>query len=243
MPNIAAATFGLNSRPAAIASFSVARRHAVDRRRGGELAGFDPDDLAVDRLRRDEVRFRLEHLRAAGGEPRFGLRHVGARHLADIEAVAGLAQLLLQHLDVAALEIEDRAIAQQVHVGGRGVEQDLLLGDRERRAAGRHLGLGLTRPVGGLEAVEQGLRDVEADGMRRKCRLGGAVDRSRPGGIRAGHRRPLAARKRLGQRLLVLAADIGGQRNARPVARQGLRHALVERTQRVARWALSVGLF
>ena len=37
-----------------------------------------------------------------GAKPRFRLRHVGARHLADIEAVARLAQLLLQHLDVAA---------------------------------------------------------------------------------------------------------------------------------------------
>ena len=71
---------------------------------------------------------RRQHLRAAGGQAQFRLRDVGAGHLADIEAVAGLAQLLLQHLDVAPLQIEDRRVAQQVHVGGDGVEQHGLHG-------------------------------------------------------------------------------------------------------------------
>ena len=62
---------------------------------------------------------------ARGGQPQFRLRHVGARDLADAEAIAGLAKLLLQHLDVAALQIEDRGVADQVHVGGGGVEQDV----------------------------------------------------------------------------------------------------------------------
>ena len=90
-------------------------------------------------------------------EPRFRLRDVGARDLADIEAVAGLAQLLLQHFDVAALQIEDRGVAQQIHVSGGGVEQHGLLGDAQRLARRLHLLLGLPRAVGGLEAVEQSL--------------------------------------------------------------------------------------
>ena len=92
---------------------------------------------------------------AGGGQPRFRLRHVGARHFADVEAVAGLAQLLLQHLDVAALQIEDRGVADQVHVGGGGVEQHGLLGQPQRLARGGHQLLRLPGPAGGAKAVEQ----------------------------------------------------------------------------------------
>ena len=115
------------------------RREAVDRRAGRELARIAADHLAIGRRRGLVVGFRGEHLRAAGGQPRFRLRHVGARHLADIEAVAGLPQLLLQHLDVAPLQIEDRGVAQQVHVGGDRVEQHRLLGHAQGRARGQHL--------------------------------------------------------------------------------------------------------
>ena len=93
---------------------------------------------------------------------RFRLRDVGAGDFADIETVAGLAQLLLQHFDVAPLQVEDRGVAQQIHVGGDGREQHLLFGDAQRLARGEHLAFGLTRAVGGLEAVEQGLRDRRA---------------------------------------------------------------------------------
>ena len=40
-----------------------------------------------------------------------GLRDVGAGHLADVEPVLGLPQLLLQHLDIAAIEVE-RAVSR-----------------------------------------------------------------------------------------------------------------------------------
>jgi len=39
------------------------------------------------------------------------LCHIGPRHLADIEAVARLLELLGEHFDVAPLEIVDRLIA------------------------------------------------------------------------------------------------------------------------------------
>ena len=88
-----------------------------------------------------------QHRGAGGGKPRFRLRDVGARDFADVEAVAGLAKLLLQHLDVAALQIEDRGVADQVHVGGGGVEQHGLLGQPQRLARGGHQLLGLPRPA------------------------------------------------------------------------------------------------
>ena len=56
-------------------------------------------------------------LRAGGGEARLGLGDVGAGHFADVEAVARLPQLLVEHLDVVALQVEDGRVAQHVHVG------------------------------------------------------------------------------------------------------------------------------
>ncbi len=86
-------------------------------------------------------------------EAQFRLRDVGARHLSDIEAVARLLQRCFQHVDVAALKLEDRVVAQQIHVGDHGVQQHGLLGHAQRFARGEHLRLGLPRAVAGLEAV------------------------------------------------------------------------------------------
>ena len=60
---------------------------------------------------------------------RLGLRDVSASHFADIEAVTSLFQLFGEHFNVAAIKIEDRLVAQQIHIGGSGVEKYLLLGD------------------------------------------------------------------------------------------------------------------
>jgi hypothetical protein len=76
------------------------------------------------------------------------LGDVGARHFTDIEAVAGLLELFGEHFDVAAIEIEDRLIAQQIHISGRGVEQHLLLGDAQRLARSCYLAFRLARAVG-----------------------------------------------------------------------------------------------
>ena len=127
----------------------------IDRAGRRQRARLDADHLPIGRTRGGVIGFRGQHLRAGGGQPRFRLRHVGARDLADVEAVAGLAKLLLQHLDVAALQIEDRGVADQVHVGGGGVEQHGLLGQPQRLARGRHQLLGLPGPARGPKAVEQ----------------------------------------------------------------------------------------
>ena len=89
------------------------------------------------------------------GEPRFRLRHVGARHLADVEAVARLAQLLLQHLDVAALQFEDGGVAQQIHVSGGGGEQDVLLGQPQVLARRRNLALRLPGAIAGAKPLNR----------------------------------------------------------------------------------------
>src|SRR5207244_2481903 len=92
----------------------------------------------------------------------FRLRNVGPRDLADTEAVACLPQRRLKDTHVAALELENRSIAQEVHIGGDGAEQDRLLGVAQRLAGGEDLALGLPRAVAGLEAVVERLGPRDA---------------------------------------------------------------------------------
>ena len=196
------------------------RRETVDRRAGRELARIAADHLPIGRRRRLVIGFRGEHLRAAGGQPRFRLRHVGARHLADIEAVAGLPQLLLQHLDVAPLQVEDRAVAQQIHVGGRRVEQHGLLGRRARSRARPAPALSAWRV---LLAVWKPLNSVcvtVAPAPTRRVVAALAWNRSAgaPGDGGA------ATCRGRGQRLLAAGRGDG---DLRPIAGQRLRHAFV----------------
>ncbi len=141
-------------------------RQPVDRGAGREAARIDADHPAVIGARGDVLRLSAEELRASGGETRFRLRHVGPRHLADIETVARLLELLGKHLDVAPLQIEHRPVAQQVHIGGRGVEQHLLLGDAQCLARTFDLAFGLASTVRGLQTVVQRVRAGGADGAR-----------------------------------------------------------------------------
>ena len=159
---------------------------------------------------------------ARGGQPRFRLRHVGAGDFADIEAVAGLAKLLLQHLDVAALQIEDRGVADQVHVGGGGVEQHGLLGQPQRFARRRHQLLGLPGPAGGAKSVEQRLRDRSAVALNADVAGGVAV---------SGDPR---WRRWSWSGVEILLAGGGGQVDARTIARQRLRNGFIGGAHRSA---------
>ena len=165
MLNIAFVTRGCRARPSWIAAPSTTGEKRSTGWPGASLPGSTPMICRYDEREVFRLDSAVSNWERPCGEPRFRLRHVGARHLADVEAVAHLAQLLLQHLDVAALQIEDRGVAQQVHVGGGGGEQDVLLGQPEVLSRRRHLALRLPRAVGGHEAVEQGLRDRRAIGM------------------------------------------------------------------------------
>ena len=202
-----------------------ARREPVDRAARRQLARIDADDAPVVRLRGDLIGLRVEQLAAPGGEPRFRLRHVGARHLADIEAVAGLLQLLGEHFDVAPVQLQDRLVAQQIHIGGRGVEQHLLLGDAQGLARAHDLALGLADPVGGLIAVVQRLRR----GRGNAALLIGLGKIGVLHGIRK-HRLNDRVRQRAG----IIVAAVGGHREFWAIAGQRLRHVLVGRAQRRA---------
>ena len=80
--------------------FELARKQMHDRRRMDEVRRRMADDLLVGGAARLEVGLRGIELGDGVRPARLGLGHVGARHLADIEAVLGLAELLGQHLDV-----------------------------------------------------------------------------------------------------------------------------------------------
>ena len=195
-----------------------ARRQAIDRRGGGKpRRSRHADHLQVLRLRRDEVGLGDCQLRSALRQARFRLRHVGAGDLAGVEAVAGLAQRHFEHVDVAALELEDRRVAEQIHVGGRGVEQDGLLGGPQGLAGGEHLALGLARAVRGLEAVEERLGDGHAGGRHG--------DRALRLGVGRGPRRHGI----LDQRLQIILGDARRPGRARAVARQRRGHGFVDR--------------
>ena len=74
----------------------------------------------------------------AGGELGFRLRDIGARHRADVEALAGLLQRLLEHHGVVALDFNDGRVAQKIHVDGGGAEQHGLFHHAQRLARPRH---------------------------------------------------------------------------------------------------------
>ena len=140
-------------------------------------------------------------------QPRLGLGHVGAGHLAHVEAVAGGAQQLAHGLDVLLLQLENGAVAQHVHVGGDAVQEHVLFGITQRLARGQNLGLGGTGKVPGLESVEQRLPRGDAVAARVQVALGDSP----------------AGKRRAAPRV----ADIGIAEDLRPVAGKRLGHLLV----------------
>ena len=97
--------------------FRYRPRDRLHRRKAGRLIA---DELAVARDRGLQGRHSAERGRLALSQARLRLRHVGARHLADREAVPRLAQLFFQHIDIVVVEAEDGRVLQHVHIGGEG---------------------------------------------------------------------------------------------------------------------------
>ena len=94
------------------------RKEAIDWRARREIDRVIADDAAEVRASGGQIRFGGELLRLARSQLRLGLGDVGASHLPDVEAIAGLLQRLLEHAHVAALDFKRRGIAQVVHVDG-----------------------------------------------------------------------------------------------------------------------------
>ncbi len=146
-----------------------ARQEILDRPAGCQRARLGADVLAIARHRGLQIRFGEDRLRLRRGQASFGLSDVGAGDFADLKPVASLAQLFLQNLDVVAIEVEDRGIAQHVHVRGRGIEQHVLLGVAERFARAQHLRFGLADRTAGLAGIEDVLRHLDAGAAWRQA--------------------------------------------------------------------------
>jgi len=112
-------------------------------------------------------RDRAERGRLRAGEACLGLRDVGSGDFADGKSVPGLAQLLLQDLDIVAIEVQDRGVFQDVHVGRDACEQGVLLGVAQLFARAHHLGFGAADPVDRLKAVEDILTGLDPVASRK----------------------------------------------------------------------------
>ncbi len=139
------------------------------------------------------------------GAPRFRLGDVGARHLADREAVLRGLQLARQHVDVVLVEADELLVAHHVHVGGDRLQQHLALDVAQVLALGAHGRFGVVDGVIGAKPAEDRLDAL--DGVA--ARLGHAVEER-------------------GRTLVVaLPADVGFAGDGRAVSRHGARDLLV----------------
>ena len=147
-----------------------------------------------------------------GGKARLGLGNVRPGHFADVEAVAGLPELFVDHLDVVALQVENGGVAQDVHIGRRAIEQNALLGGVQGFPRTEDGGFRRPDPVRGPVAVEERLIDLDpkptGDQRISACRI---------------RREPRCGRLRLHPG----PADVGYTIDLRAVAGLGLRNGFV----------------
>ena len=125
------------------------------------------DHLAVGRLAGGQLALAVRELRAAELEPRFGLGDVGSGEVADLEAVAGRLEIGLEDLHVVLVQLDDRAVADHVHVGRHRIGEDIAFDRGQRRAARFDTGLGRAHVIADASAVEQRVADIEPRRDRR----------------------------------------------------------------------------
>lgn len=192
------------------------RQGLFDRLDRREIVRLVADRLAVIGDRGLQRRLRGERGRLGACEARLRLGDVGPGDLADRELVARLPQLLLEHLDIVAVEIENRGVAQHVHVIGDGVEQDILFRVAQGLARAHHARLGLADRIERAIAVPQRLVDRQAVAAR------------------LGEDRELAARERRQRTAVLFDRRIPFRRHGRAIARGRLGNVLVARPHRGA---------
>ena len=97
-------------------------------------------------------------------QPRLGLGDVGAGEVADLEPVAGRLEIGLEHPDLVLVEIDDRSVADHVHVGGDRLGEDVALGRAQVGAARLDPG------VGGADRVADPAARIERQADRGRWR-------------------------------------------------------------------------
>jgi hypothetical protein len=88
-------------------------------------------------------------------QPRLGLGDVGAGVLADLEAVAGGAQLLRHDADIGLAHVDHLKVAPDVEIGRHRIQQHLLFDRHEALPRGQHgLARGLDREPAAVAGIE-----------------------------------------------------------------------------------------
>lgn len=146
------------------------RRRDLPRERAGrfQVARLAPDDLDIGRPAGEQLRLGGIELGLRRAQARACLGDIGARDFAHLEAVLHRAELLLEHRNVVAAQIDDGGIAH--HVGeclGR-LQQHVLFGIAQAFVCRAHRRLGLLGGIDRAIAVEQGLVDRDTDGAGRR---------------------------------------------------------------------------
>ncbi len=158
-----------------------ARQQPVDRFSRHQSARRHADDLGVKRLADRQPDLGGIEVGEAAAQPCLRLRHVRRRHVAALETRLGGGERLAQGRHIDALGLDQALVGEHVGIGGHRIEQYALAGVAQRLAPRLHLRLRLANGVGGLEAVEQGLRHGETDcpGAQR-LGLNGVVEKQHP---------------------------------------------------------------
>ncbi len=92
------------------------RRLQIDRRL--------PDEADIALAAGDQIGFGGAQIALGQREPRFGLRDVGARQIADLEPVARRLQVDAQRADIGKIEGNDRAVPDDIHIGADHARKD-----------------------------------------------------------------------------------------------------------------------
>lgn len=98
----------------------------------------DPDDLPVAGDADFQHALGCVDVGSRLGQRGLGLSDVCPSHFTNIETIAGEAQLLVEHRDIALAQRQYRRVAQHVHVGGGGRLKDGLLRLAHGGARGEH---------------------------------------------------------------------------------------------------------
>ena len=120
--------------------------HAGRHVRHGDGARSVADDLSIVAACRSERTFRLNSLRRRRRQPRLGLRDRGLSHQTQVELPARRLQALAERVFVVGAVAERSFGADQVEIGRRRAQQDILLDGDEASAPGPNLLLGLPDP-------------------------------------------------------------------------------------------------
>ena len=119
------------------------------------------DNLAIRGFGADQAALRGRQLRAAERQTGLGLRDVGPGQIADLEPVLSRLQIGVEHLYIVLVQLDDRAVADHVHVGRDRLREDIAFDRSQGGPARLDPRFRCADAVFDRSAVEQGIGDVD----------------------------------------------------------------------------------